>query len=185
MPVKADSWIRKMAIEKDMIEPFSPELVKSDVVSFGVSSYGYDFRIGYQFKKPIGEGSDPIDPKGVNPALFKSFETRGVFYLKENSIVIAQSLEHFKMPRNVIGICYGKSTYARCGLIVNITPLEPEWEGILTFPLINNSTHPIKIYPGEGIAQVIFIESDSVCETSYADRKGKYQGQKGVTLART
>ncbi|MFH1283951.1 MAG: dCTP deaminase [bacterium] len=184
MPIKADSWITASAKKKKIIEPFNEGLNNKGVISYGVSSYGYDFRLGFKFKEPVDEKSKAVDPKDMAAFKFKSFESKEPFYIKENSIIIAQSLEFFRIPKKVLGICFGKSTYSRCGLLVNITPLEPEWEGIITFPLINNSSHPIKVYPGEGIAQVIFIESDTVCSTSYADRKGKYQSQKEITLSK-
>ena len=184
MSPQPDSWIKKHAVEAKMIEPFAHELVRDGVISFGVSSYGYDFRLDETFKEPVINAIDPLDPKDMNAYEFKSFQTKKPFHIKPHSILIAQSLEYFKIPRNILGICFGKSTYARSGLLVNITPLEPEWEGRLTFPLINFSSYPIKIYPLEGIAQLIFLESNTVCETSYADRKGKYQNQKEITLSK-
>jgi dCTP deaminase len=180
MPVKSDRWIKEMALKYKMIEPFEEKLVTSGVISYGLSSYGYDIRIADEFRVFTDVYQTVVDPK--------NFDTRSFVEIKgpeciipPNSFCLARSLEYFRIPRNVIGICLGKSTYARCGIVVNITPLEPEWEGHLTIEISNTTPLPAKIYANEGIAQLIFIESDELCTVSYKDRKGKYQGQRGVT----
>ncbi len=180
MPVKSDRWIREMALKYKMIEPFEEGLVAKNVISYGLSSYGYDIRIADEFRIFTDVYQTVVDPKNFNPSSF--VELKGdVCIIPPNSFCLARSLEYFRIPRNVIGICLGKSTYARCGIVVNITPLEPEWEGHLTIEVSNTTPLPAKIYANEGIAQLIFIESDEICTVSYKDRKGKYQGQKGVT----
>lgn len=184
MPVKSDKWIRRMA-EKGMIEPFSPQLVRHNesgkIVSYGTSSYGYDVRCARFFKVFTNIHSAVVDPKNFDPRSFVDVET-DVCIIPPNSFVLAHTVEYFRIPRNVLTICVGKSTYARCGIIVNVTPLEPEWEGHVTLEFSNTTNLPAKIYANEGVAQMIFLESDEICETSYADRGGKYQGQTGVTL---
>jgi dCTP deaminase len=187
MTVKSDRWIRRMAAQ-GMIEPFEPSQVRSvdgrRVVSYGTSSYGYDIRCAPEFKIFTNINSTIVDPKAFDPSSF--VDLRGdVCIIPPNSFALARSLEYFRIPRNVLTICLGKSTYARCGIIVNVTPLEPEWEGHVTLEFSNTTPLPARIYAHEGCAQVIFIESDEVCETSYRDRGGKYQGQTGVTLPRT
>jgi dCTP deaminase len=187
MTVKSDRWIRRMAAQ-GMIEPFEPSQVRSvdgrRVVSYGTSSYGYDLRCAPEFKIFTNINSTIVDPKAFDPSSF--VDLRGdVCIIPPNSFALARSLEYFRIPRNVLTICLGKSTYARCGIIVNVTPLEPEWEGHVTLEFSNTTPLPARIYAHEGCAQVIFIESDEVCETSYRDRGGKYQGQTGVTLPRT
>lgn len=181
MSVKSDRWIRRMALEHRMIEPFEEKQVREGVVSYGLSSYGYDIRIADEFKIFTNINSSIVDPKSFDPKSFVDF--RGdVCVIPPNSFALARTIEYFRIPRNVISMCVGKSTYARCGIIVNVTPFEPEWEGIVTLEVSNTTPLPAKIYANEGIAQVLFFESDEVCETSYADKKGKYQAQKSLTL---
>jgi dCTP deaminase len=182
MSVKSDSWIKKMALEKGMIEPFEDGLKREGVISYGLSSYGYDMRVGNRFKV-ISNGHGAVsDPKKFDSASFTDATTDDHIVIPPNSVALAQSVEYFRIPRNVVTICFGKSTYARCGLIVNVTPFEPEWEGFVTMELSNTSPLPVKVYANEGIAQVLFLESDEVCRVSYADRKGKYQKQTAITL---
>lgn len=180
--VKNDRWIREMA-QKGMIEPFSENLKKKGVISFGVSSYGYDVRISDEFKIFTNINQTIIDPKSLDKNTFVDFKGSECI-IPANSFVLATSLEYFRIPRDIIVICLGKSTYARCGLVVNVTPLEPEWEGHITIEISNTTPLPVKIYANEGIAQLIFLEASEVCEVSYSDRAGKYQAQKGITLAR-
>ena len=183
MSIKPDHWIRKMAVEQGMIDPFEEGQVSRDVVSYGVSAYGYDIRIADEFKIFTNINSSVVDPKNFDPNSF--VDLRGdVCIIPPNSFALARSLEYFRIPRSTLVICVGKSTYARCGIITNVTPLEPEWEGHLTLEISNTTPLPAKIYANEGIAQLLFFESDSPCETSYADRAGKYQAQTGVTLPR-
>jgi dCTP deaminase len=187
MSVKSDRWIRRMAAERKMIEPFEPGQVRNvdgeRVISFGTSSYGYDVRCAPEFKVFTNINSAVVDPKNFDQSSFVDM-TGNVCIIPPNSFALARTVEYFRIPRNVLTICLGKSTYARCGIIVNVTPLEPEWEGHVTLEFSNTTTLPAKIYANEGVAQMIFFESDEVCETSYADRGGKYQGQRGVTLPR-
>ncbi len=176
-----------MAIEYKMIEPFCEKQVNKGVISFGVSSYGYDIRVANEFKIFNPNNSSRknliIDPKNFNPKLFSDFKGK-VCIIPPNSFVLARSVEYFRIPRNIITICFGKSTYARSGIIVNVTPFEPEWEGYVTIGISNTSPAPVKIYANEGIAQVLFLESDEVCDISYADKKGKYQAQNKITLSK-
>ena len=183
MTVKPDSWIRKMAREQKMIEPFIDHQVRHDVISYGLSSYGYDIRVTDEFKIFTNVHSAIVDPKHFNSESFIDYKGE-VCVIPPNSFVLARTVEYFRIPRNVITICLGKSTYARCGLIVNVTPFEPEWEGYVTLEISNTTPLPARIYANEGIAQVIFLESDEVCEISYADRKGKYQRQEQIVLPR-
>jgi dCTP deaminase len=187
MSVKSDRWIRRMVAERKMIEPFEPGQVRNvdggRVISFGTSSYGYDVRCAPEFKVFTNINSAVVDPKNFDQSSFVDM-TGNVCIIPPNSFALARTVEYFRIPRNVLTICLGKSTYARCGIIVNVTPLEPEWEGHVTLEFSNTTTLPAKIYANEGVAQMIFFESDEVCETSYADRGGKYQGQRGVTLPR-
>ncbi len=178
--VKNDRWIRAMA-KKGMIEPFSDEQVRKGVISFGVSAYGYDMRISDEFKilKPVERRV--IDPKNFDDSNFLDYEG-DVCEVPPNSFIICRSLEYLRIPRETLVICFGKSTYARSGVIVNITPLEPEWEGFVTISVSNTSPFPVRLYAREGIAQIVFLEASEVCETSYADKKGKYQAQKGIVL---
>ena len=179
--IKADRWIKKMALEHGMIEPFEDRQVRQGVVSYGLSSYGYDIRVADEFKVFTNINSTVVDPKNFDARSFVDIKA-DVCIIPPNSFALARTVEYFRIPRNVLTICLGKSTYARCGIIVNVTPLEPEWEGHVTLEFSNTTTLPAKIYANEGVAQMIFFESDEVCETSYADRGGKYQGQRGVTL---
>jgi dCTP deaminase len=181
--IKSDRWIRRMAVEHKMIEPFTDEQVRAGVISYGLSSYGYDVRIADQFKIFTNINSTIVDPKAFDPRSFVDF--RGdVCIIPPNSFALAQTVEYFRVPRDVLVVCLGKSTYARCGIIVNVTPLEPEWEGIVTLEVSNTTPLPAKIYAGEGIAQMLFFQGDEPCQTSYADKKGKYQAQTGLTLPR-
>ncbi|MCK9583089.1 MAG: dCTP deaminase [Endomicrobiales bacterium] len=179
--VMPDSWIIKMALENKMIEPFSQEQVKRGI-SFGVSSYGYDMRVGTNFKvyQPISKDA-VIDPKDSSSANFKEIKTDNFILLEPNSYALAQSVEYFRIPRDILTICFGKSTYARCGVFVNVTPFEPEWEGFVTISIVNTSPSPVKVYANEGIAQVLFLHASEICSVSYADKKGKYQAQKNIT----
>ncbi len=172
-----------MCQEHGMIEPFEPSQVREGKISYGTSSYGYDFRIGNTFKTPNLSYAGVIDPKGDQEQMFVT-QTLEECVIAPSSYVLANTMEYFRIPRNIITICYGKSTYARCGLIVNVTPFEPEWEGYATISIINPTTLPVKIYPGEGIGQLLFLESNQPCKTSYADKKGKYQAQTDITPAK-
>ena len=183
MSIKADKWIRKMAKETGMIEPFVDGLVREGVISYGLSSYGYDIRVSNEFKIFTNVHSAIVDPKNFTPQSFIDF-TGDVCVIPPNSFVLAQTVEYFRIPRDVLTVCLGKSTYARCGLIVNVTPFEPEWEGYVTLEISNTTPLPARVYANEGIAQVLFFLSDEMCETSYADRKGKYQKQQSIVLPR-
>jgi dCTP deaminase len=185
MSIKSDHWIRRMSEKADMISPFEPNQVRDvagrRVISYGTSSYGYDVRCSREFKVFTNINSAIVDPKNFDKASF--VDVVGDFcIIPPNSFALAVTVEYFKIPRNVLTVCLGKSTYARCGIIVNVTPLEPEWEGHVTLEFSNTTTLPAKIYANEGVAQMLFYESDQVCETSYKDRQGKYQGQRGITL---
>ena len=188
MSIKSDNWIRQMAKEYRMIEPFEPEQVRENaagrIVSYGTSSYGYDVRCSNEFKIFTNINAAVVDPKAFDASSFIEFHGE-VCIIPPNSFALARTIEYFRIPRNVLTICVGKSTYARCGIIVNVTPFEPEWEGYVTLEFSNTTPLPAKIYANEGVAQVIFFESEEECEISYKDRKGKYQGQTGVTLPRT
>lgn len=188
MSIKSDKWIRRMAEEHDMISPFEAGQVREGengrVISYGTSSYGYDVRCSSEFKIFTNINSAIVDPKNFDDGSFVDVNS-DVCIIPPNSFALARTVEKFKIPRNVLTICLGKSTYARCGIIVNVTPLEPEWEGYVTLEFSNTTTLPAKIYANEGVAQMLFFESDEVCETSYADRGGKYQGQEGVTLPKS
>jgi dCTP deaminase len=185
MSIKSDRWIRRMATEHQMLEPFEPGQVREvdgrRIVSYGTSSYGYDVRCSDEFKIFTNINSAIVDPKNFDSNSFVDLKS-DVCVIPPNSFALARTVEYFRVPRNVLTICLGKSTYARCGIIVNVTPLEPEWEGHVTLEFSNTTTLPAKIYANEGVAQMLFLESDEECETSYADRGGKYQGQRGVTL---
>ena len=178
--LKNDQWIIEMAA-KGMIEPFHKSQVRKGVISYGVSSYGYDMRIADEFKVFTNVNSTIIDPKKFSKDNFVDFKG-DTCIVPPHSFVLGRSVEYFRIPRETLVICFGKSTYARCGIIVNVTPLEPEWEGHVTLEFSNTTPLPAKIYANEGVAQMLFLESDEVCETSYKDRGGKYQGQTGVTL---
>jgi dCTP deaminase len=179
--IKSDRWIKQMALEKGMIKPFEDRQVRTGMISYGVSSYGYDLRISDEFKIFTNINNTIVDPKGFDTRSFVDFQG-DVCIIPPNSFALGRSVEYFKIPRNVLTICVGKSTYARCGIITNVTPFEPEWEGFVTLEISNTTPLPAKIYANEGIAQVLFFESDETCQTSYADRQGKYQGQQGIVL---
>ena len=183
MGLKSDRWIRKMAAEQRMIEPFADHQVRNQVISFGVSSYGYDLRVTDEFKIFTNIHSAIVDPKQFDTQSMVDFKGE-VCVIPPNSFALARSIEYFRIPRNVLTICLGKSTYARCGIIVNVTPFEPEWEGFVTLEISNTTPLPARIYAQEGIAQVLFFEADEACEVSYADKKGKYQKQEGILLPR-
>ncbi len=179
--LKSDRWIRKMALEHDMINPFSEKQVSNSVISFGLSSYGYDLRVADEFKIFTNVNSAIVDPKNFDERSFVTVRSECAI-IPPNSFALARSVEYFKIPRDVLTICVGKSTYARCGIIVNVTPFEPEWEGFVTLEISNSTPLPAKIYANEGLCQIIFFQGDEPCETSYKDRKGKYQAQKGIVL---
>jgi dCTP deaminase len=185
MSIKSDKWIRRMAREHGLIDPFEPGQVRDSaagrVISYGTSSYGYDVRCAPEFKIFTNINSTIVDPKQFDEKSFVDLSA-DVCIIPPNSFALARTVEYFRIPRNVLVLCVGKSTYARCGVIVNVTPLEPDWEGHVTLEFSNTTTLPAKIYANEGVAQMLFFESDEVCESSYADRGGKYQGQRGVTL---
>ena len=183
MGIMPDTWIREMSLKHGMIEPFIESQKREGVISYGVSSYGYDARVSREFKIFTNVNSAVVDPKSFAKESFVDRET-DVCIIPPNSFALASTVEYFRVPRDVLVICLGKSTYARCGIIVNVTPLEPEWEGHVTLEFSNTTPLPARIYANEGVAQVIFLESDEVCATSYGDRGGKYQGQQGVTLPR-
>ena len=181
--IKADRWIRQMALEHKMIEPFEDRQVRDGVVSYGLSSYGYDIRVANEFKVFTNINSTVVDPKNFDSRSFVDLKTE-ICIIPPNSFALAKTVEYFRIPRDVLTICVGKSTYARCGLIVNVTPFEPEWEGYVTLEISNTTPLPARVYANEGIAQVLFFQSDEMCEVSYADKKGKYQKQQGLTLPR-
>jgi dCTP deaminase len=181
MSIKSDKWIRKMAQQHDMINPFSEKQMSQGVISYGLSSYGYDLRVSDEFKIFTNVNSSVIDPKHFDEKSFVSV-TLDCCVIPPNSFALARSVEYFKIPRDILTVCVGKSTYARCGIIVNVTPFEPEWEGFVTLEISNTTPLPAKVYANEGLCQILFFQSDEQCETSYADRKGKYQGQKGIVL---
>lgn len=183
MSVKNDRWIRKMVEEHQMIDPFAESQVREGVISYGLSSYGYDLRVADEFKIFTNVNSTTVDPKRFDERSFVEFRGE-VCIVPPNSFALSRSVEYFKIPRNVLTICVGKSTYARCGIIVNVTPLEPEWEGYVTLEISNTTPLPARVYSNEGLCQIVFFESDEVCEVSYKDKKGKYQAQKGIVLPR-
>ena len=188
MGIKSDRWIRRMAEAQGMIEPFEPGQVREGAtgrgISYGTSSYGYDVRCSNEFKIFTNINSAVVDPKAFDASSFVDVQ-QDVCIIPPNSFALARTVEYFRIPRDVLVICLGKSTYARCGIIVNVTPLEPEWEGHVTLEFSNTTPLPAKIYANEGVAQMLFIGADELCETSYRDRGGKYQGQRGVTLPKT
>ena len=185
MSIKSDKWIRRMSEEHGMIEPFEPNQIKQlnseKIISYGTSSYGYDIRCAREFKIFTNINSTIVDPKNFDTRNFVTVED-DFCIIPPNSFALARTVEYFRIPRNVLTVCLGKSTYARCGIIVNVTPFEPEWEGYVTLEFSNTTPLPAKIYANEGVAQVLFFESDEECATSYKDRAGKYMGQTGVTL---
>ncbi|OQW94885.1 MAG: dCTP deaminase [Beggiatoa sp. IS2] len=188
MSIKSDNWIRRLAQSHQMIEPFESRQVRENttgrVISYGTSSYGYDVRCADEFKVFTNINATIVDPKNFDAKSFVDVKS-DVCIIPPNSFALARSVEYFRIPRDVLVICVGKSTYSRCGIIVNVTPLEPEWTGHITLEFSNTSTLPAKIYANEGVAQLLFIGADEVCEVSYADKAGKYQGQMGVTLPKT
>ena len=183
MGLKPDHWIRKMALEQGMIDPFVDQQVRNGVISYGVSSYGYDIRVADEFKIFTNVYSAIVDPKDFDPRSMVDYKGETCI-IPPNSFVLTRTIEYFRIPRKVLTICLGKSSYARCGLIVNVTPFEPEWEGYVTLEISNTTPLPAKIYANEGIAQVLFFEADEECEISYADKKGKYQKQQSIALPR-
>jgi dCTP deaminase len=183
MGLKPDHWIVRMARDHRMIEPFSEDQVRDGVISYGVSSYGYDIRVANEFKIFTNVYSAVVDPKHFDPKSMVDFKG-DVCVIPPNSFALARTVEYFRIPRTVLTICLGKSTYARCGIIVNVTPFEPEWEGFVTLEISNTTPLPARIYANEGIAQVLFFEADESCRKSYADKKGKYQAQKTIALPR-
>lgn len=180
--LKSDRWITRMVAERKMIEPFIEDQVRDGVVSYGLSSYGYDIRVADEFKIFTDLNCAIVDPKYFDRKSFAYVQTEESILIPPNSFALARTVEYFRIPRNVLALCVGKSTYARCGIIVNVTPFEPEWEGYVTLEISNTTPLPARIYANEGIAQVIFLESDEGCDRSYADRSGKYQRQSGITL---
>ena len=181
MGLKPDRWIKKMALEHRMIEPFVDAQVRAGVISYGVSSYGYDIRVADEYKIFTNVFSTIVDPKNFDPKSMVDYKGDNCV-IPPNSFVLARTVEYFRIPRQVLTICLGKSSYARCGLIVNVTPFEPEWEGHVTLEISNTTPLPARIYSNEGIAQVLFFEGDEPCDISYADKKGKYQGQQSIQL---
>jgi len=186
MGVQPDTWIRRMALEHGMIEPFAEAQVRKtpdgdSVISYGISSYGYDLRVSNEFKVFTNVFNTVVDPKHFDERSFVDIET-DVCIVPPNSFALARSVEYFRIPRDILTICLGKSTYARCGIIVNVTPFEPEWEGHVTLEISNTTPLPAKIYANEGLAQVLFVQAEAICEVSYADRKGKYMKQRGITV---
>ena len=181
MAIKSDKWIRRMEHEYDMINPFAEKQVRKGVISYGVSSYGYDLRVADEFKIFTNVNSAIVDPKAFDENSFVTKNAESIL-IPPNSFALARSVEYFKIPRDVLTICVGKSTYARCGIIVNVTPFEPEWEGFVTLEISNTTPLPAKVYANEGLCQILFFQSDEQCETSYKDKAGKYQAQKGIVL---
>jgi dCTP deaminase len=181
--VKNDKWIKKMSIENKMIEPFEPGQVRNGKISFGTSSYGYDMRLSNEFKI-MKKGTRVLDPKQSQDNLFEVVTVKDYIEIAPNSTVLGKTIEYFRIPRDIVTVAFGKSTYARCGIFVNITPFEPEWEGYVTLSIANTTSVPVRVYTNEGIAQALFLDASEVCEISYADRQGKYQSQKTITSAR-
>jgi dCTP deaminase len=183
MAIKSDRWIKEMATQHGMIDPFADRQVRQGVISYGVSSYGYDMRVADEFKVFTNVRSTLVDPKNFDSSAFVEIQSDACI-IPPNSFALARSVEYFRIPRRVLTVCVGKSTYARCGIITNVTPFEPEWEGFVTLEISNTTPLPARVYANEGIAQVLFFESDEDCEVSYKDKKGKYQGQIGITVPR-
>lgn len=181
MAIKSDRWIKEMSIKHKMIEPFADRQVRAGVISYGVSSYGYDMRVADEFKVFTNVRTSIVDPKNFDANAFVEIQS-DICTIPPNSFALARSVEYFRIPRKILTVCVGKSTYARCGIITNVTPFEPEWEGFVTLEISNTTPLPARIYANEGIAQVLFFESDEMCEISYADKKGKYQAQTGITV---
>ena len=183
MSIKSDKWIRKMSLNEEMISPFVDNQIRKGTISYGLSSYGYDIRVSDEYKVFTNVNNSVVDPKKFDEKSFIDYKG-DICIVPPNSFALARSIEYFKIPRNVLTVCLGKSTYARCGIIVNVTPFEPEWEGHVTLEISNTTPLPAKIYSNEGLCQVLFFESDEICEKSYKDKKGKYQNQRGITLAK-
>ncbi|MDR2773044.1 MAG: dCTP deaminase [Elusimicrobiota bacterium] len=179
--VKNDKWIKKMAVEYKMIEPFEPNQIKDGKISFGTSSYGYDMRLSDEFM--VMKSDCILDPK-KSESIFETVKAKDFIEVPPNSTILGKTLEYFRIPRDIITIAFGKSTYARCGIFINVTPFEPEWEGFVTLSIANTSSLPVKVYTNEGIAQVLFLQAHEVCEFSYADKKGKYQKQKNILTSK-
>ena len=184
MAIKSDHWIKKMSLEKKMIEPFTDEQIKSGAISYGLSSYGYDIRVADEYKIFTNVNNSIVDPKNFDANSFIDFKG-DICIVPPNSFALARSVEYFRIPRKILTICVGKSTYARCGIIVNVTPFEPEWEGYVTLEISNTTPLPARIYSNEGLCQVLFFESDEECNVSYKDKNGKYLKQTGITLPKT
>jgi dCTP deaminase len=193
MPIKSDKWIIEQAEENEMIRPFSREGVKQidlpqggfrRVISFGTSSYGYDIRLGNMFRLLRADEKTEVDPKNIKPGHFQTIRADDYLVVPPHGLVLAQTLEYFKIPRDILTICFGTSTYARCGIFVNVTPFEPEWEGHATIAISNLTASPVRLYAGEGIAQLLFLQSDDVCAVSYRDKDGKYQATLEPTAAK-
>ena len=183
MSIKSDKWIREMSLNEEMISPFVDNQIRKGTISYGLSSYGYDIRVSDEYKVFTNVNNSVVDPKKFDEKSFIDYKG-DICIVPPNSFALARSIEYFKIPRNVLTVCLGKSTYARCGIIVNVTPFEPEWEGHVTLEISNTTPLPAKIYSNEGLCHVLFFESDEVCEKSYKDKKGKYQNQRGITLAK-
>ena len=183
MSIKSDKWIREMSLKEEMISPFVDNQIRKGTISYGLSSYGYDIRVSDEYKVFTNVNNSVVDPKKFDEKSFIDYKG-DICIVPPNSFALARSIEYFKIPRNVLTVCLGKSTYARCGIIVNVTPFEPEWEGHVTLEISNTTPLPAKIYSNEGLCQGLFFESDEVCEKSYKDKKGKYQNQRGITLAK-
>ena len=183
MAVLPDQWITEMSRTHGMIEPYAENRVRAGKISYGVSSYGYDFRLADEYKIPDFSTVKCLDPKKMSKVRYHDIRGRSCI-ISSNSFILGRSLEYFRVPRDVLVLCQGKSTYARCGLVVNVTPFEPEWEGFVTVSLANTSPVPVKVYAGEGIAQLIFVRGESECSVSYSDRKGKYQSQKQIQISK-
>ena len=183
MSIKSDKWIREMSLNEEMISPFVDNQIRKGTISYGLSSYGYDIRVSDEYKVFTNVNNSVVDPKKFDEKSFIDYKG-DICIVPPNSFALARSIEYFKIPRNVLTVCLGKSTYARCGIIVNVTPFEPEWEGHVTLEISNTTPLPAKIYSNEGLCQVLFFESDEVCEKSYKDKKGKYQNQRVITLAK-
>jgi dCTP deaminase len=184
MSIKPDSWIRRMSEQHGMIEPFSPSQVSQGKISYGLSSYGYDLRLADEFKIFAPPAAQTIDPKGIPPEYYRDHKG-GFCDIPGQTYVLGRTLEYLRIPRDVLTLCVGKSTYARAGVLVNVTPFEPEWEGFVTVSIANTTPRPVRVYAHEGLCQVLFFQSDEPCETSYKDRKGKYQAQKTIQFGKT
>lgn len=193
MSILSDELIARLAEERDMIRPFAKEQIKQitlpngtlrRLISYGASSYGYDMRLGNLFKVFAADDKKEIDPKNLSPGLYKPVRADDYIVVQPNGVVLAQTLEYFKIPRDILTLCTGKSTYARCGILINVTPFEPEWEGYATIAITNLTANPVRLYANEGIAQLIFLKADQICKTSYKDKKGKYQAQQDITTAK-